>query len=351
MSSTRSTGPGASPGSRADSADLRGALDGDDAAFTRLVAPLRPELHAYCYQLLGSPHDADDAVQDALLRAWRGLAGFEGRGSLRSWLYTVATRTCLDIVKGRGRRALPVDLGPASDRVVLDNRPSTEVGWLSPYPDGDLGTGPASPHARYERREAVELAFVAALQHLPGNQRAVLLLVDVLGFAAAEIADLLGTSVASVNSALARARRLVAEKAPAASQQRTLRLLGDDRIRKIAAGYADALERHDTEALIALLTEDVTWSMPPLPHWYSGLPSVAEFARTVPMGLCPSWRTRLVSANGQPAVAGYVGADATAPHVAWAITVLTLRGDRIAGLTSFLDATHFPSFGLPNMLP
>ncbi|GAA3759887.1 sigma-70 family RNA polymerase sigma factor SigG [Plantactinospora mayteni] len=354
LSPARSTDTRSGSGTDSGSgdADLRDARDGDDAAFSRLVAPLRPELHAYCYQLLGSAHDADDAVQDALLRAWRGLAGFEGRGSLRSWLYTVATRTCLDIVRGRSRRALPVDLGPAGERVVLDSAaPSTEVGWLGPYPDADLAGGPASPHARYERREAVELAFVAALQHLPGNQRAVLLLFDVLGFSAAEIADLLGTSATSVNSALARARRLLAARLPATTQQRTLRLIGDDRVRKLAAGFADALERHDTDALIALLTEDVTWSMPPLPHWYAGLPAVAEFAREVPMGRCPSWRTRIVSANGQPAVACYVGPDAAAPHAAWSITVLTLRGDRIAGLISFLDAAHVTRFGLPAVLP
>ncbi|MFY1673609.1 sigma-70 family RNA polymerase sigma factor [Plantactinospora sp. WMMB334] len=331
---------------------LDAARDGDDAAFGRLVAPLRPELHAHCYRMLGSTHDADDAVQDALLRAWRGLAGFAGRGSLRSWLYTVATRACLDIVKARGRRALPVDLGPASHQVVPDGAgPARGEGWLGPYPDARVADGPASPHARYERREAVELAFVATLQHLPGNQRAVLLLADVLGFPAAEIAGILGASVTSVHSALARARRLVTERVPAPSQQQTLRRLGDDRTWQVARSYADALERRDIDALVALLTEDVTWSMPPLPHWYSGAEAVADFARQVPLGRCPSWRTRLVGANGQPAVACYVGPEPAAPHAAWSITVLTLRGARIAALTSFLDADRFGPFGLPRVLP
>ena len=160
--------------------DLDRARGGDDAAFTRLVEPLRRELHAHCYRMLGSAHDADDAVQDALLRAWRGLARFEGRSTLRSWLYTVATRTCLDIA-GTRKRALPVDLGPASTQAVLTDTPVTDVAWLGPYP-GTGPDGPAAPEARYEQREAVELAFVAALQHLPGNQRAALLLFEVLGY-------------------------------------------------------------------------------------------------------------------------------------------------------------------------
>jgi RNA polymerase sigma-70 factor (ECF subfamily) len=209
--SARTAGPTATG---AEDPDLARARDGDDAAFTRLVQPLRRELHAHCYRMLGSTHDADDALQDALLRAWRGLARFEGRSSLRSWLYTVATRTCLDTVETRGRRALPVDLGPSSDRAVIGDAPLTDVAWLGPYPDAGLGDGPAGPGARYEQREAVELAFVAALQHLPGNQRAALLLFEVLGFSAAEIATTMNTSTTSVNSALARARRVVAEKVP-----------------------------------------------------------------------------------------------------------------------------------------
>jgi len=176
---------------------LHRARGGDDDAFNRLVEPLRRELHAHCYRMLGSTHDADDALQDALLRAWRGLARFEGRSSLRSWLYTVATRTCLDTVEGRSRRALPVDLGPSSGRAVVGDAPLVDVAWLGPYPDVTLAAGPASPDARYEQREAVELAFVAALQHLPGNQRAALLLSEVLGFSAAEIADMMNTSTAS----------------------------------------------------------------------------------------------------------------------------------------------------------
>ena len=193
----------------AGDADLARARGGDDAAFTRLVAPLRRDLHAHCYRMLGSVHDADDVLQDALLRAWRGLARFDGRSSLRTWLYTVATRTCLDEVNSRGKRALPMDLGPASEHAVLDgNAPLTDIAWLGPYPDAGFADAATDPEARFEQREAVELAFVVALQHLTGNQRAALLLFEVLGFSAAEIATIVGTSTTSVNFALARARKV-----------------------------------------------------------------------------------------------------------------------------------------------
>jgi RNA polymerase sigma-70 factor (ECF subfamily) len=328
-------------------ADLARARDGDDAAFGRLVAPLRRELHAHCYRMLGSAHDADDALQDALLRAWRALAGFEGRSTLRTWLYTVATRTCLDLVEARGRRALPVDLGPASERVVTGDVPVTEVAWLGPWPD--------EPGARLERRESVELAFVAALQHLPGNQRAALVLFEVLGFSAAEIAATMDTSTASVNSALQRARKVVAEKVPSVSQQRTLREIDDARLTEVVSGYSAALERGDADALVALLTEDVTWSMPPMAHWYAGLFSVDDFVRAVPIGgSCGAWRHLRTGANGQPAVASYLrppDAPPDAPHTAWSIDVLTLRGDRIAAVTSFIGAEHHARFGLPASLP
>jgi RNA polymerase sigma-70 factor (ECF subfamily) len=336
---------------RAENPDLGRARHGDDGAFTRLVQPLRRELHAHCYRMLGSTHDADDAVQDTLLRAWRGLSGFEGRSSLRSWLYTVATRVCLNIVESRGRRAMPVDLGPSSDRAVLEDRPLTEIAWLGPYPDAGLGDGPAGPIARYEQREAVELAFAAALQHLPGNQRAVLLLFEVLGFSAAEIADTMNTSTTSVNSALARARRVIAERIPSRSQQQTLRRIDDTRARQIVAEFSAAFERGDADALVAMLTEDVTWSMPPMAHWYRGIEAVTDFAVQVPLTRCPSWRYRPMTANSQPAVAFYLGDDQSGPHHAWSITVLTFRDERIAEITSFLGAEHFPSFALPTSLP
>lgn len=317
--------------------DLARARDGDDAAFGRLVAPLRRQLHAHCYGMLGSVHDADDALQEALVRAWRGIGRFEGRSSLRSWLYTVATRTCLDNVAGRGRRALPMDLGPASEHAVVGDAPRSDVAWLGPYPDA----GP-------EQREAVQLAFVAACQHLPGNQRAALLLFEVLGFSAAEIATMMDTSTASVNSALQRARKIVAERVPSQEDQPAAR---DARTREVVSGYTAALENGDAQALVALLTEDVTWSMPPLPHWYRGIDAVRDFAVAVPLGSCGAWRHVATTANGQPAVAAYLRPGDTGPHDAWSINVLTLRGDRIAEVTSFIGAEHFPAFGLPPSLP
>jgi RNA polymerase sigma-70 factor, ECF subfamily len=330
--------------------DLTAARAGDDAAFDRLVSPLRRELHAHCYRMLGSVHDADDALQDALLRAWRGMARFEGRSSVRTWLHTVATRTCLDLVAARGRRALPMDLGPASSEPVLDDAPASDVAWLTPYPDTALAV---------EERESVELAFVAALQHLPGNQRAALLLFEVLGYPAAEIASMMETSTASVNSALQRARRLVADRVPPVSQQSTLARLGDVRLRGIVEGYARALERRDAPALVALLTEDVTWSMPPLPAWYRGRDDVAAFARAVPLGDCGSWRALPTSANGQPAVALYLDGPATrgvahddgpGRHHAWSLTVLTVRDSSIASLCSFVGLEFFRAHGLPMTL-
>jgi RNA polymerase sigma-70 factor, ECF subfamily len=334
----------------ADDPDLERARLGNDAAFTRLVEPLRRELHAHCYRMLGSTHDADDALQDALLRAWRGLEHFEGRSSLRSWLYTVTTRTCLDLAEHRDKRALPVDLSPASDRAVIGDRPLTDVAWLAPYPDASLADNTASPHARYEQREAVELAFVAALQHLPGNQRAALVLFEVLGFSAAEIAVTMDTTTASVNSALQRARRIVAEKIPSPTQQQTLRMIGDTRQREIVAAYSAALEHGDADGLIALLADDVTWSMPPLAHWYRGLEAVTDFAVRVPLGGCGSWRHLPTSANAQPAVASYLWNDDASAHLNWSIDVLTLRGEQIANITAFIGAEHFALFGLPESL-
>jgi RNA polymerase sigma-70 factor, ECF subfamily len=322
--------------------DLARARGGDDGAFGRLVAPLRRELHAHCYRMLGSVHDAEDALQDGMLRAWKALPAFEGRSSLRSWLYSVVTHACLDAARRRGRRAMPVDLGPASDHAVVDAAPRTDVAWLEPYPDAMLA------EVRYEQREAVELAFVAACQHLPGNQRAALLLFEVLGFSVAEIAQIMDTTTASVNSALQRARATVAGRAPAETQQRALRTIEDKGVREIVARFAGALERGDADALVALLTEDVTWSMPPFPHWYRGRPAVTAFAVAMPLSSCGNWAHRPVTANGQAAVASYLRRAGDGPFRAWSIDVLTLTADgRIAAVTSFLDATEFARFGLP----
>src|SRR5205085_3718106 len=237
---------------------LAAARTGDEGAYARLVESYRGELHAHCYRMLGSVHDAEDALQEALLRAWRGLPRFEGRSSLRSWLYTIATNTCLNAIAKRPKRVLPIDYAPAADPHEGPGEPVIESVWVEPYPDETLGLedGFASPEARYEQREAVELAFVAALQNLAPNQRAVLILREVLGFSAREVADSLETSVPSVNSALQRARKTVEERLPDQSQQATLRALGDDSLREVVDGYVEAWQRGDVEAVVSMLTED-----------------------------------------------------------------------------------------------
>jgi RNA polymerase sigma-70 factor, ECF subfamily len=330
---------------------LAAARKGDGRAFQDLVEPYRGELHAHCYRMLGSVHDADDALQDALLRAWRGLSRFEGRGSLRSWLYTVATNVCLDLIAARSSRILPIDYGPAADPHAASDEPLLESAWIEPYPDDRLGLEDehSAPEARYEQREAVELAFIAALQHLPPRQRATLILRDVLALSAREVAASLGTTVASVNSALQRARVSVDERLPDLSQQATLRSLGDERLREIVEGYIDALEAGDLDAIVSMLTEDATWSMPPTPGWYRGHDSIAAFLIEGPFR--ERWRHVPTQANGQLAVGCYLWDAVKRGYVAAVLDVLTLRGGSIAAVTAFVDPEIFGRFGLPEQLP
>jgi RNA polymerase sigma-70 factor (ECF subfamily) len=320
---------------------LGAARDGDQDAYRRLVEPHRRELHAHCYRMLGSVHDAEDALQDALLRAWRGLPRFQGRSSLRSWLYRIATNACLTAVERRPKRVLPIDHGPAADPHDVPGTPLVDSVWVEPYADERLGLedGRASPEARYERRESVELAFVAALQHLPPNQRAVLILRDVLGFSGQEIAEALETTVAAVNSAMQRARKTVDERLPAQSQQATLRALGDERLREVVEGYMDAMARGDVDAVVALLAQDAVWSMPPLASWYRGRDELAVFLTTSPLNGRWRWRHLPARANGQAAVASYAWDAREETHRPFALDVLTLRGARIAEITSFITRT------------
>lgn len=334
--------------SEVSQADLARARAGDDAAFARIVEPYRRELQAHCYRMLGSVHDAEDAVQDALVRAWKSLGGFEGRSSVRAWLYKISTNVCLTAIERRGRRALPFDFGPSGQGGPYDP-PATEIDWLEPYPDALVDDGRAAPHARYEQRESVELAFVAALQHLPGNQRAALLLFEVLGYSAREIADALDTSTASVNSALQRARKAVETQVPAQSQQQTLRSLGDAKLAELVAQYADALERRDTAAILALLTEDATWSMPPLAAWFRGAEQITGFLDAGPHTVV--WKHLPARANGQLAVGCYKLSPETGRFEGYVLDVLTLEGERIAAVTAFIDSSLFAPFGLPESLP
>ncbi len=322
-----------------EAAVLARARDGDEDAFRELVTPHQSELHAHCYRMLGSVYDAEDALQDAMLRAWRGLPRFDGRGSLRSWLYTIATNSCLDQLGRRANRVLPMDFGPASDPQIGPGEPIVETTWLEPYPDEAFGLqdGYSVPEARYERRESVELAFVAALQHLAANQRAVLLLREVMGFSAKETAEMLDTSVASVNSALQRARAAVDERVPTPSQQATLRTLGDQTLRKIVDRYVEAWERCDVQAFASMLTEEASFAMPPLARWYRTREGIATWARLAPLSGRWRWRTLLTRANGQPALGFYAWDEEAAAYLAFALNVLTFEGELISDVTAFVN--------------
>jgi RNA polymerase sigma-70 factor, ECF subfamily len=326
------------------------ARGGDEHAYGELVGPHRPTLHAHCYRMLGSLEDADDALQEALLRAWRGLGRFEGRSSIRTWLYRIATNSCLRLLKRRPRRMLSPDHAPPAAPHTPPGAPLSESVWLEPYPDAPFGLADdtAAPAARYEQRESVELAFVAALQHLPPRQRAVLLLREVLDFSAREVAELLVTTVPSVNSALQRARQSTSERVPEQSQQATLRGLGDERCRELVTRYMDAIERADVGALVGLLTDDPVWAMPPMTTWYRGREAVMAFLEESPGTV--RWRHLPARASGQLAVGCYVWDAERGDYEAAVLDVLTLRGDRIAEVTGFIAPRLFARFGLPDRI-
>ena len=317
---------------------LTAARRGDEDAFRHLVEPRRRELHAHCYRMLGSVHDAEDALQEVMLRAWRGLSGFEGRSSLRSWLYRIATNTSLNVIEKRPKRVLPIDYGPATDPHDGPGRPVVESVWVEPYPDESLGLedGFAAPEARYEQREAVELAFIAALQHLPATQRAVLILREVLGFSAREVAETLETTTASVNSALQRARKAVDERLPEQSQQATMRSLGDEGVREVVKGYVDAWDRGDIDAVVAMLTEDATFAMPPAPSWYRGHAELTAFLGVGPLSGEWRWRHLFIHASGQPTLAFYSWDEAEEAYLPFALNVLTIRGGLISDVTAYI---------------
>jgi RNA polymerase sigma-70 factor (ECF subfamily) len=334
-------------------AQLEAARSGDEDAFARLVSRYRSGLHAHCYRMLGSAADADDALQDTLLRAWRSLGTFEGRSSLSSWLYRIATNVSLRAIERRSKRVLPIDYGPPGDPHEGIGTPLTESVWIEPYPDERLGLadGFAAPEARYEQRESVELAFIAALQFLPPRQRAVLILREVLGFSADEVADVLDTTVTSVYSALQRAHKAVDERLPERSQQETLRSLEDEEIKRLVEDYVDAWERADVDAVVAMLAEDVAIAMPPTPTWFRGREVLRGFLAERPMSGAIRWRGIPVRANGQPAIAFYQWDEERGAFVPHGVTVLTLRGDKIAQIDAFIDSASLRGFEVPDELP
>jgi RNA polymerase sigma-70 factor (TIGR02960 family) len=299
--------------------------------FDVAVATHRRELLAHCYRMLGSPHDAEDALQEALVGAWKGWSGFEGRSSVRTWLFRIATNACLKQVSRRPARVLSSDLGPGFTQTADLGRPDAEHLFLEPWADEPDRTD--DPEAAYERREGIELAYVAALQHLPGTQRAVLLLREVLQFPAAEVAELLDTSVAAVNSALQRARASMAERTHGRSQQAELAALGDDGVRRLVDDFVSAWEAADVDRLAALLAEDARFTMPPLPAWFDGRAMVLRFVaerlfRT-------PWRLEVRTVNGQPGLVCHQQVDGA--WILGAVNVLSVRDGRISWIAGFVD--------------
>lgn len=340
-----------SEGTPSQTALLDRARAGDTNAFDALVAPYRGELHTHCYRMLGSVHDADDAVQEALLGAWRGISKFEGRSSLKAWLYRISTHASIRISNARPTRQLSLDHGPAHDPDAELGEPVMEPIWIEPYPDALLGWSAESgnPAGRYEVRESVELAFVAALQKLPASQRAVVLICDVLAYPAAEAATLLESSTASVNSALQRARRTLSAALPVQTQQDALRDLGASGRKQLVDTFVTAWESADIGALLELLIEDARLSMPPMPVWFDGVADVAAFmARR--MFLTP-WRLLPTAANGQIAFGCYQLHPGASTYTLGVVNVLDLRGGRVAEITAFLNPADQQGFDLPKELP
>ena len=305
----------------------------------------RAELTGYCYRMLGSAFDAEDAVQETLVRAWRALDRFEGRAALRSWLYRIATNVCLDMLNGRQKRALPMDMGPASSADSSLGAALSDGAWVEPMPDSRLEPAGGDPADLAVTRESIRLAFVAALQHLPPRQRAVLILREVLSWRANEVADLLETSVASVNSALQRARATLSASDVATSASEPL----DDAKKALLARYVEAFERYDLDSLTSLLQEDASWSMPPYELWLQTHLDIVKWCLGPGIG-CRGSRLIPTFANGAPAFGQYKPA-ADGGYEPWSLQVLDISGDRINGIIFFLDtAKWFPLFGLPPRL-
>jgi RNA polymerase sigma-70 factor (ECF subfamily) len=327
------------------------ARAGNASAFDRLVAPYRRMVGAHCYRMLGSPQDADDALQETMIAAWKGLAGFEGRSSFKTWLYQIATNACLRAISRRPKRILSQDYAPALTDAAELGQPVMDPIWVEPLLDDDVLSDvavDAEPQALLQRRQNVALAFIAALQHLPGTQRAVLLLRDVLEYSAAEAAEVLETSVASVNSALQRAQKAVRERLPTVSQAAEQASLGDAALRDLLSAFVAAWEARNVDALVSLLAEDAQFTMPPLPAWFDGRDAVAKFIAhrllATPWRLVPLW------GNGQPGFACYLLMPGEAEYRLGAVNLVSVREGRVAAVNSFLDPALHARLGLPSLL-
>jgi RNA polymerase sigma-70 factor (TIGR02960 family) len=327
------------------------ARAGDGEAFRELTEPHRRELHVHCYRMLGSFHDAEDALQDTLLAAWQGLPDFEGRASIRTWLYRIATNRCLNALRSASRR-------PAKEWHIPEVEPPEptrhdEVVWLEPYPDALLegaSDAPPGPEARYEQTEAISLAFVTALQVLPARQRAVLILREVLGYHADEVAEMLDATIDAVNSALKRARATLRRRLPPPGEREPAPDPGSSAEQALVATFVSAYASGRIDALVRLLTADASISMPPLPLVYQGRDVVAGFYARVVMRRGRTYDVVPTRANGQPAFGVYVRDPAGGTRHGIGLDVLTLAGDRIRAITHF-DSSVLPSFGLPRSLP
>jgi len=330
---------------RSMSSTLEAARAGDETAFASLVAPHRRELTALCYRMSGSIHDAEDLVQDVLVRAWKGLPGFAGESSLRTWLYRITTNVCLNAIEARKARLMPSDLGPPDDGTTA-MVPVFEPIWLEPCPSELYADAEPSPEARYGMRESVALAFMTALQHLNAKQRALVVLHDVLGWSAAECAELLELSSASVNSALQRARETLDKvgRRPAARSD-------DDAVRSLLDRYVRAWETSDLKGLVALLHEDATLAMPPIPQWLQGARAleVSMGAMVFASTTAGAFRLHPTMASGEPAFAVYRRAESGALEP-YALQILQVQDGTIVGIVAFLDVRLFARFGLPATL-
>jgi RNA polymerase sigma-70 factor (ECF subfamily) len=326
---------------------LAAAQRGEEGAFERLMGPYRGELQAHAYRMVGSLHDAEDAMQEALLRAWRGIGRFEGRSSLRTWLYTITTNSSLRLIERRPKRVLPIEFGPPADPHEPPAAPLVETAWVEPFPDAQMTAGQieTSPEARYEQRESVELAFTAALQHLPALQRAALIMTDVLGFSPGEVAEALEQSPASIYSALQRARKATEERLPDATQLEIREKLGEDHVKQVVDRFMEAWETADVDTIRSLLAEDCDMVMPPWAEWFQGRDAVTEFLPRGPLRL--TWKMLPVHANGQPAAAAYWTGDDGLLHAEGILLLDFADSGKVSQITTFRDPELMQGFGLP----